>query len=374
MPKPAKPHSDYPLFAHASGQWAKKVNRKLHYFGVWADPQAALQKYLKEKDYLLAGQVPPVKATKLADILNAFLGVKQRAIETDELTQQTYVDYEAVCDTIAKTIGKRRTIESIGFDELDRVRTALSKGTKGQKISPVSHKRLLTIARMVFKHANDELGVTVRYTKALRTPPARLIRKARNEKGRQLFTSEEINRSIEAANPQLKAMILLGINCGFGNADCGTLPIETLDLKNGWHNYWRPKTQVPRRCPLWPETVEAIQKVKGERNEGLLFTTKYGNSWTKEGSQCPISFEFRKLANDLGIYQKGVKTFYTLRRTFETIGSAAEVNQAVIDSIMGHAPDANDMGSIYRQVVFDKSLRRCTDFVRDWLNGSISLE
>jgi hypothetical protein len=34
---------------------------------------------------------------------------------------------------------------------------------------------------------------------------------------------------------QLKAMIYLGVDCGFGNEDCGTLPMDRLDLQRGWH-------------------------------------------------------------------------------------------------------------------------------------------
>jgi hypothetical protein len=43
-----------PLYAHAAGVWAKKVKQRLHYFGPWADPQAALEKYLAIKDDLSA--------------------------------------------------------------------------------------------------------------------------------------------------------------------------------------------------------------------------------------------------------------------------------------------------------------------------------
>src|SRR5262245_57089355 len=49
---------DFPLHAHATGRWAKKVRGRRHYFGPWADPDGALAKYLAEKADRHAGRTP----------------------------------------------------------------------------------------------------------------------------------------------------------------------------------------------------------------------------------------------------------------------------------------------------------------------------
>jgi hypothetical protein len=56
--KPDKPYPEFPLTAHPAGYWCKKVRGKLEYFGPWDDPDAALEKYLEQKDALHAGRKP----------------------------------------------------------------------------------------------------------------------------------------------------------------------------------------------------------------------------------------------------------------------------------------------------------------------------
>jgi integrase len=57
----------------------------------------------------------------------------------------------------------------------------------------------------------------------------------------------------------LRAMILLGVNAGFGNGDCAALPLSAVNLETGWVQFPRPKTGIERRCALWPETVAALR-------------------------------------------------------------------------------------------------------------------
>jgi integrase len=183
-----------------------------------------------------------------------------------------------------------------------------------------------------------------------------LVRERTRERGKRLYTAAEIRKLVDAAEPHLAAMILLGINCAFGPQDCCTLPTDA--VHGGWHDYARPKTGVDRRCPLWPETVAAIKQVAGHRH---VFN---GRVWTRH----IVARQFEKLCEACEVRNFG---HYSLRRTFETIATTASVSQAVIDHIMGHS--RNDMASVYRQQIFDQQLRACSEHVRQWYLGNLSL-
>jgi integrase len=192
-----------------------------------------------------------------------------------------------------------------------------------------------------------------------------------------MFEADELRQIIHAAGVQLRAMILLGINCGFGNSDCATLPFTTLDIEGGWVDYARPKTGIRRRCPLWPETAEALREAIAKRpkprdsaHNALLFITKRGLTWGKDTSDNPISKEMAKLLKKLGLYRKGLG-FYALRHTFETIGGDSR-DQVAVDHIMGHSRD--DMASVYRERISDERLKAVANHVRAWLFGESSTE
>jgi hypothetical protein len=122
--KPAKPHAEFPLFAHANRQWAKKVRGRLHYFGSWDYPDAALHKWLDEKDDLLAGRTPREKTqdgVTLKVIFDRF------RFESGELSPRTLKDYVAVCQFIADTLGKDRLATDIQPDDFAKLRRAFSK-------------------------------------------------------------------------------------------------------------------------------------------------------------------------------------------------------------------------------------------------------
>ena len=144
-------------------------------------------------------------------------------------------------------------------------------------------------------------------------------------KPRTVFTHNEINKLLAIADTQMKAMIWLGLNCGFGCTGCSELQWKHLDLTNSRVVLPRRKTGIQRDLPLWPETIEAIKAVpyKGK----LVFYTTRGNPFIrnvlktdingeeKNSTLNTISTKFSRLLKKAGLnFPKGTG-FYTLRRT-----------------------------------------------------------
>src|SRR5947209_53209 len=88
--KPSKPYPDFPLFPHATGRWAKKIRGHMHYFGPWSDPDAALAKYLQQRDALHAGRKPREASNGITikELCNQFLAAKRALVESGELTNR----------------------------------------------------------------------------------------------------------------------------------------------------------------------------------------------------------------------------------------------------------------------------------------------
>jgi integrase len=366
--KPAKPYPDFPLFAHAVGYWAKKIRGKVYYFGPWTDPDAALNKYLSQRAALHAGRKPrpDPEALTVKDLANAFLNHKQAQMDAGELSPRTWTDYKAATDLLVEQFGKQRVVADLDPEDFSPLRNKLAK-----KNGPHRLGKIIQLIRTVFKFA-FEAGLILtpfRFGPGFKRPSKKTLRLNRAKQGLKLFTPNEIHKMLNAAGIPLKAMILLGINCGFGNADCGNLPLSALDLKRGWIDYPRPKTGIARRCPLWPETVTAIKESLVNRPEpkdkadvGLLFITKRGYSWFKHIADSPVTKEMRKILNSTGI--DGHRNFYALRHTFRTVADEAR-DQPAIDHIMGH--ESPHMASLYREKISDERLKAITDHVRNWL-------
>ncbi len=395
--KISKPRPDFPLFPHATGRWAKKVRGKHHYFGNVADDpegQKALEQWLDQKDALLAGRTPRVKAEGLTvhDLVNGFLEAKRHLVDTREITERTFAELFATCQRIGDNFGWDRLVVDLAAEDFDRLRRRVAK-----QWGPLRLGNEIQRVRSLFKFGFEAglIDQPIRYGATFKKPSRKVIRLERAKKGPRMLEAADLRRVIDKAGMPLKAMILLGLNCGFGNADVASLPIRALDLPGGWVDYPRPKTGVPRRCPLWPETITALQDALAKRpkpqeraHDPHVFLSKFRRPWLccefKTGAENgengdngadaengkaklrqddAVAKEFVKVLKALDLHRAGLG-FYCLRHTFETIGGDTG-DQVAVDAIMGHVRE--DMASMYRERVHESRLRRVTEHVREWL-------
>jgi integrase len=394
--KPAKPRADFPLGFHPAGYWCKKILGKIHYFGPRFDPadqdaanaaaEDALEEYNKQADALHAGRKPrpDPDALTVKALVNLFLDAKKALVSSGELSPRTWACYKEGCDAVIKAFSGSRLVSDLAPEDFVALRKQLAK-----RYGPHGLGTRIQCVRSTFKYAfdSDLIDRPVRFGPEFKRPSKQTLHKHRAKAGPKLFTSDEVRRLLTEADMPVKAMILLGVNAGFGNSDCGQLPLSALDLDAGWIDYPRPKTGINRRCPLWPETVEAIREALASRPQakdpadaGLVFITKYGGAWHKEKGGIekdrkgnwktrkignrPVTHEMVKLLQKLHINGRKGLGFYTLRHTFRTIADEAK-DQVAADFIMGHATP--HMSSFYRERISDERLKAVSDHVRAWL-------
>jgi integrase len=175
------------------------------------------------------------------------------------------------------------------------------------------------------------------------------------------------------------AMTLLAVNGGLGQTDLGRLPWSALRLSPLPHlDYRRPKTEVDRSVPLWPETLSAIQAIPAGQPQDLVFRYSDGRAWaepnvTREGGAIvavsmrdKIRHWLRKLGEESGHQFPG---FYALRHTFRTVADEAN-DQHAIHRIMGHSLPGMS-GHYVERIGLDRLLA-VTEHVRAWLLGGWS--
>jgi len=389
---PKKPYKEYPLFAHQSGQWAKTIKGKQHYFGVWDDDKGALAEYLRVKDYLHAGLNPPapegsVEGLSVQQLANLFLDQKETAVEQGDITPQHYQDYKNTFKELLETWRKGKLVKDLTPRDFTTVRNKWKA-----KYSGTSLDRKVIGTRSLFKWGWESayLENAVRFGPDFKGSSARDKRKAKYEQGRRDIEAKDLRKILKASreglkkaklnpNPKIHAMILLGINSGFGNTDVAELHKDYIDLKKGLIDYPRPKTYVERKCKLWPETVEALKVVINNpapvaepEYENLVFRTRLGGPWVKRKKSAKsgdyynddsVAKEFRKIVKSLKLSRDNI-SFYDLRRTFETIAGGCR-DQVAVDYCMGHADES--MAAVHRQGIEPERLEDVASHVHEWL-------
>src|SRR6185312_2344346 len=261
--RPAKPYAEFPLTPHPGGKWMKKIRGKIHYFGRWGRVvdgsmqriegdgwKEALEEYKVQADDLHAGRTPRLASDGLtvADLCNRFLTAKTRKLEAGEIGRRMFADYREITDLVVVNLGKNQPVNGLAAEDFAALRVAMAK-----RWGPVRLDVSITRIKSVFKFAFDNALIDrpIRYGAEFAKPSRAVLRKHRAQSGPKMLEADQLRRLLAhlEANHALRAMVLLGLNAGFGNTDVASLPLKALDLAGGWVCYPRPKTGVARRCP-----------------------------------------------------------------------------------------------------------------------------
>ena len=378
--RPPKPYKSFPLTAQSGGYWMKKVRGKIYYFGRWAKRtngklerlpndgwEEALKLYEAQASDLHSGRVPveeeEPKAGQLllCELCDYFLQSKQKKYRAGKLTLGTFTDYKRACDMLIGVLGKNKKVSRIKPYDFSNVMAALE-----ERFGLVRQVNEVTRIKSLFLWAFDMEYLTKRmnYGRDFVKPEKGVLRAHRLANGKRLFTAEELRTVIRKAPIPMRAWFLLGINAAFYAKDIADLPIDAVDLDNGWLDFPRKKTTIPRKAKLWRETVKALREALEERPkptaeaEGLFFLTPNGKPWRADriGRIATTCIKEAGLPENL--------KFHWLRHTFRTIADAT-LDRVATRLVMGHSDPSID--AVYTEDIDDARLVKVAEHVRNWL-------
>jgi len=382
-----KRKSRFPLTLHPTGQWCKKIHGKLHYFG--KNKREALEEYLQQAADLHAGRPLSNRVISggltVKELANHYLAYQAQRAENGEISLPHFQDSRRVLKAFAAKMGPRLPVEALNANHLASYRSAVVK-----KHAPNSANRFLAIVKAMFNYGMEAelIERTPPLRKTLTKVSVKHLRKhkeaKRRENGDPVFSPEEVQELRSHASDQLRAMILLGINGGFGNTDCADLRRSDIDFKRCVIDYHRVKTAIRRTVPLWPETIEAIKAALLARptpvlpeSHDLVFLTPRGHKWVrnqvrpKKGDPLHVTKhdeltkQFDNLLRELGMKRPGL-SFYSLRHTHATLADRARDVHAQ-RRIMGHAIPGM-LGEYIEDIDLDR-LQTVVDVVRTAIFG-----
>jgi integrase len=363
-----KTRSDkFPLTLHPTGQYCKKIRGKIYYFGT--DKKEALRNYLDQATFLHGQEISLQESADgnmtLKQLYDMYLKYQHTKLMANNLSVRHYNDQKDSLNKLMDFLGENSQIKNISTLSLQNYKRTIQK----HYCSVCRLNLNLSIMKAMFHWArkNDILKNIPNIDAVSR---GKII-----HKNNFTFDPAQIHKLIVYADKKMRAMILLGLNCGFGCTDCAYLKWTDLDLVNGRVKLIRGKTGIFRDLPLWPETIRAIEKIP--RKGSLVFYTNRGNPFMQSvvktdinGNEKYINInivttKFSRLVKSIGLNVPKGTGFYALRRTAATV-AARSGDPFAVQRLLGHADLT--MASRYVQDVSaqtDKVIENSRKFIVD---------
>lgn len=299
--------------------WKKKIDGKVYYFKYPNTPQglAAAQRELAQllkdreeetKDigdisHFPRAKIEPRNERSIVNKIRKFLDEKRIEVSAGQRAISTYSSLKQNLEIFLNFVGKpNASIDVIDFDLFNSYYAHLAARDCGSTTKDNILKSCQQFLRWATKE--DEKF----------TPPKNIGKRFQREieDGDYLFTPEEFRETLTRVNKKFRAIMLLGLNCGFTADDCTQLTVDK--IKNGRLIHQRKKTkgrQAPKiNYKLWQETLDALAEL--EPIDGKYFP-KGKVEVIKENGDVkrfdPLCRQWNKWRYDKRIIDRPLKSF-----------------------------------------------------------------
>lgn len=154
------------------------------------------------------------------------------------------------------------------------------------------------------------------------------------EKDFPIFEPNEIQLLLDHADIKMKAMIVLGFDCGLRVSEVAKLKCTDIDSENMLikiHNSKRGHSRTVKLSPFVLETLRSYWKIYRPSTD--YFFTRKDNS--DSINPIIINNSFRMLLTNTGLHEKGVR-FHSLRHTYATMMLKHGCDPFLLRKLLGH--------------------------------------
>lgn len=311
MPR-SRPASNPLSFHKATGQHYVTRGGRRVYLG--AERNAALARYHRLALGLEQAVEPNFDLTLTAkEMANRFITAQQANWLSPQTTVRCYLNW------LGRFLADHPRLVAADFTIERFAAWKLSLRGRGYAAESINH--YLAAVRALFRFG-EEAGLL---EKVPRLGRVRNEPKLWSNSGPKLvYTATQIRQLLAQAGPQLRGMLLLALNCGFGPKDMQDLCWDHFEGERVMLP--RSKTGVSQTFALWPETRQALAQLAQHRRQlverlgrrgrarsdaGRVFITKYWRPWNKDA----VAEQFRRLCKRANVPCYG---FYRLRHCAST--------------------------------------------------------
>jgi integrase len=212
---------------------------------------------------------PPVDV-RVKDLANRFLAAQQANWRNPASTLKCYKDW------LGRFIKDHPRLRAVDFT-VERF-AAWKLSLKASNYSPESINHYLGAVRAMFTFA-EETGIIPQAPKLKRVKNEVRVRAGSKEK--PLYQLDDLSKLLKKADSQMKAMIMLALNCGFGPKDIRDLTWD--DFDGDRVTLPRSKTGVCQTYLLWSETHALLDRIRYGRAELIARMAKLRTQHSDNG-------------------------------------------------------------------------------------------